>query len=99
MDQLEVALEGMGINQPYSIEAEQAVLGAAIIDPELVSAIVEQVRSEYFYVKQNRLIFNEILTLFMANTPSDFVYPYPDAVHKFSALHFPKAGLHRQSPV
>ncbi|MBR4035913.1 MAG: replicative DNA helicase [Oscillospiraceae bacterium] len=73
MDQLEVALEGLGINQPFSIEAEQAVLGAAIIDPELVSAIVEQVRAEYFYVKQNRLIFNEILTLFMANTPSDFV--------------------------
>ena len=73
MDQLEIALEGMGINQPFSIEAEQAVLGAAIIDPELVSAIVEQVKSEYFYVKQNRLIFNEILTLFMANTPSDFV--------------------------
>ena len=73
MDQLEIALEGLGINQPFSIEAEQAVLGAAIIDPELVSAIVEQVKSEYFYVKQNRLIFNEILTLFMANTPSDFV--------------------------
>ena len=73
MDQMEIALEGLGINQPFSIEAEQAVLGAAIIDPELVSAIVEQVRSEYFYVKQNRLIFNEILTLFMANTPSDFV--------------------------
>ncbi|MBQ8604081.1 MAG: replicative DNA helicase [Oscillospiraceae bacterium] len=73
MDQLEVALEGMGINQPFSIEAEQAVLGAAIIDPELVSAIMEQVRSEYFYVRRNRLIFNEIHTLFMANTPSDFV--------------------------
>ena len=73
MNQLEIALEGMGINQPFSIEAEQAVLGAAIIDPDLVSTIVEQVKSEYFYVKQNRLIFNEILTLFMANTPSDFV--------------------------
>lgn len=73
MDQLEVALEGMGINQPFSIEAEQAVLGAAIIDPELVSVIMEQVRSEYFYVRRNRLIFNEIHTLFMANTPSDFV--------------------------
>ncbi len=73
MDQLEVALEGMGINQPFSIEAEQAVLGAAIIDPELVSVIMEQVKSEYFYVRQNRLIFNEIHTLFMANTPSDFV--------------------------
>lgn len=73
MDQLEVALEGVGINQPYSIEAEQAILGAAIIDPELVSAIVEQVKSEYFYVRQNRLIYNEIFALFMANVPSDIV--------------------------
>ena len=73
MDQLDIALEGMGLNQPFSIEAEQAVLGAAIIDPDLVSAIVEQVKSEYFYVKQNRQIYNEIHTLFMANTPSDFV--------------------------
>ena len=73
MDQLQVALEGAGINQPYSVDAEQAVLGAAIIDPDLVSAIMEQVRSEYFYVRQNRLIFNEIHTLFMANIPSDFV--------------------------
>jgi len=86
MDQLEVALEGMGINQPFSIEAEQAVLGAAIIDPELVSAIIEQVRAEYFYVRQNRLIFNEIHTLFMANTPSDFV-TVVDAV--LSAKIFP----------
>lgn len=73
MDQLEIALEGAGINRPFSIEAEQAVLGAAIIDPELVSAIVEQVKSEYFYVRQNRLIFNEILMLFSNNIPSDFV--------------------------
>ena len=73
MNQLEVALEGMGVNLPYSIEAEQAVLGAAIIDPDLVSAIIEQVKSEYFYVRQNRLIFNEILMLFSNNIPSDFV--------------------------
>lgn len=73
MDKLDVALEGMGINQPYSIESEQAILGAAIINPEMVSAIVEQVRTEYFYVRQNQLIFNEILHLFMANVPSDFI--------------------------
>ncbi len=73
MDKLDAALEGMGINQPFSIEAEQAVLGAAIIDPEMVSAIIEQVKSEYFYVKQNGLIFEEIHTLFNANIPSDFI--------------------------
>lgn len=73
MNQLEVALEGIGVNRPFSVEAEQAVLGAAIIDPELISVIMEQVRPEYFYVKQNRLIFNEMQALFMLNTPTDFV--------------------------
>ncbi len=73
MNQLDIALEGVGINRPYSIEAEQAILGAAIIDPEQISAIVEQVRSEYFYLRQNRLIFNEIHMLFSNNIPSDFV--------------------------
>ena len=73
MNQLEVALEGAGVNRPYSIEAEQAVLGAAIIDPELISVIMEQIKVEYFYVKTNRLIFNEMQTLFMVNTPTDIV--------------------------
>ena len=39
MDQLQVALEGAGINQPYSGDAEQAVLGAAIIYPEIQAKI------------------------------------------------------------
>lgn len=73
MDKLDVALENLGINQPYSVEAEQAILGAAIINPDLVSAIIEQVRSEYFYVRQNQQIFNEIHLLFMSNIPSDFI--------------------------
>ena len=37
--QLDLTLNSLGINEPYSMEAEQAILGAAIISPETVSLI------------------------------------------------------------
>ena len=71
--QMDLALGSLGINEPYSIEAEQAILGAALISPETVSLIIEQVRAEYFYSRQNQKIFLEIHKLFNANMPSDFI--------------------------
>ena len=71
--QLDIALGSLGINETYSMEAEQAILGAAIISPETVSLIIEQVRAEYFYSRQNQKIFLEIHKLFNANIPSDFI--------------------------
>ncbi|MEG1050278.1 MAG: DnaB-like helicase N-terminal domain-containing protein, partial [Oscillospiraceae bacterium] len=70
---VDFALESLGISEPYSMEAEQAVLGAAIISPETVSIIIEQVKAEYFYSRQNQKIFLEIHKLFNANVPSDFI--------------------------
>ena len=71
--QMDMALGSLGINEPYSIEAEQAILGAALISPEIVSLIIEQVKAEYFYSRQNQKIFLEIHKLFNANIPSDFI--------------------------
>ena len=71
--QMDLALGSLGINQPYSIEAEQAILGAALISPETVSLIIEQVRAEYFYSGQNQKIFLEIHKLFNANIQADFI--------------------------
>ena len=71
--QLDLTLNSLGVSEPYSIEAEQAILGAAIISPETVSLIIEQVRAEYFYSRQNQRIFLEIHKLFNANIPSDFI--------------------------
>ena len=72
-DRNEISLDAMGVNLPYSMEAEQAILGAAIISPETVSLIIEQVKAEYFYSRQNQKIFIEIHKLFNANIPSDFI--------------------------
>ena len=33
---LNLSLESLGVNLPYSMEAEQAVLGAAILDADII---------------------------------------------------------------
>jgi len=47
-------------NEPYSLEAEQAVLGCLLIDPECLQSVVEEIKSECFYVPQHREIFKAI---------------------------------------
>ena len=60
MNQVETALENAGVSRPFSMEAEQAVIGAAILDRSSVSMIIEQVREDYFYSKINRGIYAKI---------------------------------------
>ena len=38
---LNLSLESLGVNLPYSMEAEQAVLGAAILDADIIPKMVE----------------------------------------------------------
>ena len=62
------------MNLPYSMEAEQAVLGAAILDDVgNIPKMVEALRPEMFYARQNGEIFSEIVRLFTAGAPVDFV--------------------------
>ena len=56
---------------PYSLEAEQSVLGALIIKPDYISDVLELVTSESFYRRQHRELFSVILRLFSAARPID----------------------------
>ncbi len=67
------SLETLGIEPPYSIQAEQSVLGAALLDPSCVDTIIQKLRPEMFYVRQNRAVFIEILTLVTNSVPVDVV--------------------------
>ena len=49
---------------PHSVEAEQAVLGSMLIDPRCVPDVIEQLRSDDFYVRQNREIYETIYSMF-----------------------------------
>lgn len=73
MKDFSLSLESLGVNLPYSMQAEQAVLGAAILDSETIPKIVEALRPEMFYARQNGEIFSEIMRLFVGGSPIDFV--------------------------
>lgn len=73
MNDLSLDLEQMGLRLPYNMEAEQAVLGAAVLSAEVVPVLVEKLRPEYFYSRQNAGIFAEIVTLFTGGGAVDLV--------------------------
>lgn len=70
---LGLSLESLGVSLPYSIVAEQAVLGAPLLDADVVAKLVETLRPEMFYVRQNGEIFAEMMRLFTGGTPVDFI--------------------------
>ncbi len=45
------------VSMPYSLEAEQAVLGSILIDPSCITQVLILVKREYFYLPQHKAIF------------------------------------------
>ena len=58
---------------PQSIEAEQAVIGAMLIDPSCVPLVIEQLRAADFYAEENRTIFECIYGMFNSARKIDAV--------------------------
>lgn len=56
--------ELLAMQEPQSLEAEQAVLGSVLIDSRCLVDIVGTVRPEDFYLTQNREIFETIYSMF-----------------------------------
>ncbi len=57
--------------QPHSLEAEQAVLGAMLIDSRCVPDVIGIVKPEDFYLQQNREIFETMYAMFNFSQPID----------------------------
>ncbi len=58
---------------PQSIEAEEAVLGAILVNPVSLGRIVEFLKPESFYKPSHKLIYEAMLELFRKNEPIDIV--------------------------
>ncbi len=59
--------------QPYSLEAEQAILGSIIIEPKCLSDVAVSVKSEYFYLPQHKDIYTIISSMYELNQTIDYV--------------------------
>ena len=64
---------GMLKLMPQSVEAEEAVLGAILVNPLSLGRIVETLKPESFYKPAHRLIYAAALEMFRKNDPIDIV--------------------------
>ncbi len=62
-----------GARLPYSVEAEQAVLGSIIIDPKCLNDVATSVKAEYFYIPQHREIYSSLAEMYELSQTIDFV--------------------------
>ncbi|MBO5090008.1 MAG: replicative DNA helicase [Clostridia bacterium] len=62
-----------GVRLPYSVEAEQAVLGSIIIDPQCLNDIAVNMKSEYFYIPQHKEIYTALSSMYELSQTVDFV--------------------------
>ncbi len=72
MKQDELVLDN-DLRQPYSVEAEQAVLGSILVDPKTFTEVVNEIKADYFYIPQHREIFTVLSSMYELNQAIDFV--------------------------
>lgn len=58
---------------PQDIEIEEAVLGALLLEPEVVPDVLDQLQSDCFYKEQHAKIFDAICELSRRNAPVDIL--------------------------
>ena len=70
---LEVSALEHGVKVPQAIEVEASVLGAMMLDQDIVEELMTSLSEECFYKQENRLIFKAIYQLSNANSPIDMM--------------------------
>ncbi len=58
---------------PTNVEAEEAILGGILIDPEAISRIAELLRPEFFAISAHQVIYRSALDLFFQGQPTDLM--------------------------
>ncbi len=70
-DRTEQVNDGLGL--PYSLEAEQSVLGAVLVEPDSINVLADKVRTEFFYLPEHQAIYRVMLQKMLENQRIDFV--------------------------
>lgn len=58
---------------PQNVEAEEAVLGAILVNPRVITKVVETLKPESFYKPAHRYIYDAMLELFNQNEKIDII--------------------------
>lgn len=70
---------------PHNLDAERAVLGSLLIDPDAVSVVADLLQPEDFYSTPHQLVYKAVLRLWQNETPADLMTLY-DELRKVEQL-------------
>lgn len=70
----------VGRELPFSLEAEQTVLGALLIDPDVLPIALDHLKADSFYRQQHKDIFSIILRMFGNGQQADIITVMNEAV-------------------
>ncbi|MEG0778194.1 MAG: replicative DNA helicase [Oscillospiraceae bacterium] len=80
--------ELLGLRTPHSAEAEQAVIGAMLIDPACIPDVLNKARADDFYLETNRDIFDTIY----------YMYAYGRTIDPITVLDQMRVrGIHKEN--
>ena len=69
----EVSLSSLGMQMPYNMQAEQSVLGAALMDETILNRLITDMEPEMFYSDQNRAVYETMRTLYTDSEAVDVI--------------------------
>ncbi|MDX2099129.1 MAG: replicative DNA helicase [Leptolyngbyaceae cyanobacterium bins.59] len=58
---------------PQNIDAEEAILGGILLDPEAIGRVIDRLRPEAFYIMAHQEIYRAMLTLHAQGRPTDLM--------------------------
>ncbi len=64
---------GFGKVQPQSLQLEEAVLGAIMINKDALPTVVDILTSDSFYADRNQMVYKAMLSLFEKSNPIDLL--------------------------
>ena len=70
-DKQDFVNDGLGL--PYSLEAEQSVLGAVLVEPNSINELADQLTPENFYLPEHQAIYRVMVQKMVNNERIDFV--------------------------
>ena len=87
--------ELMGKELPYSLESEQTVLGAMLLNPDTLPTVISMLKPDCFYREQHRKIFSIILRMFSNGQSPDIITVMNETVAEgiFETAEMAKAYL------
>ena len=58
---------------PFSLEAEQTILGAILTEPEVLSTVMEKIKPDSFFNEQHKALFQIIVNMFTSGEKADVI--------------------------